>query len=61
MKKKATLGKKLMLGKSIVANLSTDQRLQVAGGVFSTRPFCISMLETCPSIPVDTHACQKCP
>lgn len=61
MKKKISLNKKLLLGKSIVANLSTDQRLQIAGGAASTRPFCISRLVSCPSIPLDTQPCQTCP
>lgn len=61
MKKKASLNKKLLLGKTIVANLSPDQQQQLAGGAVSTRTICVSRLESCATIPPGGRVCMLCP
>ncbi|RAJ08607.1 hypothetical protein LX64_01260 [Chitinophaga skermanii] len=56
-KKKIALGKKLQLGKTVVADLTLQEQLQVAGGATIG---CATRLITCQTIPYTEQACKLC-
>ncbi|MGN7824238.1 class I lanthipeptide [Chitinophaga sp. 22536] len=60
-KKKISINRKLMLGKSPVASLNNLQQEMVAGGMAATLIVnCPSRVETCATAPSPTRPCQFC-
>ena len=61
-KKKISIDRKLMLGKSPIASLNDNQQEMVVGGVLATKLVnCLSRLESCATAPSPTRPCQLCP
>ncbi|MBC9909521.1 class I lanthipeptide [Chitinophaga varians] len=61
-KKKISIDRKLMLGKSPIASLNDNQQEMIVGGIPVTRLVnCTSRLESCATAPSPTRPCQLCP
>ncbi|NML39892.1 hypothetical protein HHL17_22015 [Chitinophaga sp. G-6-1-13] len=59
-KKKISIDRKLMLGKSPIASLNNTQQEMIAGGIPPTLIRCTSRAVTCATAPRPGQPCELC-